>query len=799
MNDKIALKGSDTNDFQALLNELKNILLENGFCDPNKKYISLLDLTDELDSEQYLWLRNEIIFKKILNHFCIIKNNTNLAREQEIIKEKAGRTTINLPSPDTLLDDVYFNNKFDKLILRIRNSNDSTNFGVLAENKLSDIIDLTRSGLSGLPGIGKKYVDLWVELKTLYDESHNIQPLNPLVKSVPEHEVDFDGMAINFSTLSAIEKKNLEKLYRLKGSEDILDVINFNSLEFERAEGIGKKFISTIFDLKERLQVEIEKISKGIVDYQNMESELILSNKFRRFSVEQVGTILLEDIDDFLDAIPEDEQEIFQYRWGFVETELTLEEVAAKHNVTRERIRQKEAKINGSLIRNMRLTQENIWLNLQNNINLKLPQAMENLSDCFDKEKNFYKFLSYICGDRNIGNIVRPDIEKDLLNLFFAEHGEPCSIYQAKEYIQANSSVNDCNVDNVLDYLSELRRIEIKDENVLPKYLNKNEAAACVLSKHPQGLPWLDVAKIVNSRAISRTDLNQDRPDNKALFDSDFVYLAGKGIYKHTKYMKLSEIDIDSIFESLLVFYDETNRDVFHLNEVCRRSIFLQDKDYYVIRYIVKMYGEDYGFYFDGKSQADSVGLKKGFKNITQKDVILQAMNNNKKPMTKPEIAALLKSNSIAHASVYLDEMMGDEKIVQIDRMLYTTPEIAYKEIDLPRYITGINEILLSEDRPVDPSIFQHKLNNDFNETYSKYFYSSIAKNNHQKNNWYRKQSLYSLYDIKYHNLTDAINKHCKSDSDTNTNFNILSDFIAITRESAQVSIQNWKHTLKDC
>lgn len=799
MNDKAALKGSDTNDFQTLLNELKNILLEKGFCDPNKKYISLFDLTDELDSEQYLWLRNEIIFKNILNQICIVKSNTNLDGEQEIIKEAEERSSINLPSPDTSLDDVYFNNKFDKLILRIRNGNDSKNFGVITENKLSDIINLTRSALSGLPGIGKKYVDLWVELKTLYDKKHNIQTLNPLVENVPEHEVDFDGMAINFSALSDIEKKNLEKLYRLKESEDILEVINFNSLEFERAEGIGKKFINTIFGLKERLQVEIGKISKGTVDYKNMESELILSTKFRRFSVEQVGTILLEDIDNFLDSIDEDEQEIFQYRWGFVELELTLEEIGEKHCVTRERIRQKEAKINGKLFRHMRLTQENIWLNLQDNINLKLPQAMEDLSDCFDKEKNFYRFLGHICGDKNISNIVRPDIQTDMLNLFFAEHGEPCSIYQAKEYIQANSSVSDSNADNVLDYLSELRKIAIRDEKVYPKYLNKNEAAACVLSKHPQGLPWLDLAKIVNSRAISKTDLNQDRPDNQALFDSDFVCLAGKGVYKHTKYMNFSEIDIDSVFESLLVFFDETNRDVFHLNEVCRKSVFLQDKDYYAIRYIVKMYGEDYGFYFDGKSQADSVGLEKGFKNITQKDVILQAMNANKKPMTKPEIAALLKSNSIAHAAYYLDVMIGDVQIVQVDRMLYTTPEIAYKEIDLPRYVAGIDEILLNERRPVDPSIFQHKLNNDFNETYSKYFYSSIAKNNYQKSNWHRKQNLYSLHDIQYNNLTDAINKHCKSYSDTNTNFKLLNDFIAITRESAQVSIENWKQTLKDC
>ena len=593
-----------------------------------------------------------------------------------------------------------------------------------------------------------------------------------------------------------MRKKNLEKLYRLKGAEDILEVINFKPLEYERTEGVGKKFIDTILGLKERLQIEIEKIAKGIIDYKNMESELILSTKFRSIALEQVGAILLEDIDNFLDGIDEDEQEIFQYRWGFIESELTLEDIGVKHSVTRERIRQKETNINNKLIRHMRLTQENIWLNLQNNINLMLPKVMEDLSSCFDKDKNFYRFLGYICGNKNISNIVRPEIKADMLNLFFAEHGEPCSIYQAKEYIKANSSVNDIN--NVLDYLLELRQIEVKDENVYPKYLKKNEAAACVLSKHPHGLPWLDIAKIVNSRAISRTKLSQSRPDPSALFDSDFVYLAGKGVYKHTKYMNLTEIDIDSIFKSILVFFDETNRDVIHLNEVFRNSILSHDIDYYAIRYIVKMYGEDYGFYFSGKSQADSVGLKKGFKNLTQKDVILQAMNNNQKPMTKAEIAALLKSNSIAHAGYYLEQMIGDEQIVQVDRMLYTTPEIAFKEINLPLYIDKINEILLNEARPVEPSIFQHKLNNDFKETYSKYFYSSIAKNNYQKNNWHRKQNLYSLHYIKYNNLTDAINQHCNSNFDTNTNFKRLYEFIAITKESAQLSITNWQQTLKD-
>ncbi len=798
MDEQSVIMSLGSTDLQVLLNGLLNKLREKGFCPSNKKYNSLLDLLGDLDSEQYLWLRNEDNFKNILSHFCIFEDEIDVSGVILSAEEKSKPLTFDLPNPETKLEDIYFDNKFDKLILRIKNSNNSDDGSVNICDKLSDIIQLTLRELSELPGIGKKYIDLWAELKALYEKNYNTKTeTNSLAIDIAEFYSD--DMAVNFSALNPIERKNLEKLYQLKGSENLLEIVNFKALEFEKTGGVGKKFINTILNLKKRLKIELKKISSGEIDYRNMESELIISTRFKDISIEDVGVILLEDIDSFLDGIVEDDQEIFQCRWGFVEPESTLEEIGLKHNVTRERIRQKETQINNKLIRSMRLTQENIWLNIKDNINFQLPLKMEDLSGCFDCEKNFYKFLSYICGDKDIQNIVRPDIQTDMLNSFFAIYGEPCSISQIREYIKTESILYCSNKNNVLDSLEELGKIKIKDEKVYPKYLKKNEAAACVLSDHPQGLPWLDIAKIVNARNISRTELNETRPDYMALFDSDFVYLSGKGVYKNTKYIDFTKVNIDSIFESLLVFFDETNRDVFHLNEVYHKSVLLQEQDYYVIRYIVKMYGEDYGFFFDGKSQTDSVGMEKDFKNITQKDVILQAMKANNKPMTRPEIANILKSNSLKHASYYLDAMITDEQVVQVDRMLYTTPDIAYKGINLPLYIDGIQGILFNEKRPVDPSMFQHILNKQLNATYSKYFYSSIAKKYYKQNNWHRKQNLYSYYEIKYNNLTDAINIHCKSEFDINSNFKILSEYIAITKKSAQDSIGNWQYSLRDC
>lgn len=69
----------------------------------------------------------------------------------------------------------------------------------------------------------------------------------------------------------------------------------------------------------------------------------------------------------------------------------------------------------------------------------------------------------------------------------------------------------------------------------------------------------------------------------------------------------------------MMEYAEKNSRPVFHLNEFYQASRNLKKHDYYVIRHFVKHFGEDYGFYFDGKSQTDSIGLEKGFKNITQR------------------------------------------------------------------------------------------------------------------------------------------------------------------------------------
>lgn len=271
------------------------------------------------------------------------------------------------------------------------------------------------------------------------------------------------------------------------------------------------------------------------------------------------------------------------------------------------------------------------------------------------------------------------------------------------------------------------------------------------------------------------------------------MYVAGKGVYRHTRFVDFSTVDEPDIFHSLHSYFATAKREVAHLSEAQAGLPELRKHDYYILRYVVKMHGEGHGIYFNGKSQTDSISRNPEFDLFSQKNVILQSMRQRQAPLTTNEVAQLLKSRSLRHAMVYLKQLMDANQVVQIDRMLYTTSENAYKNIDLDAMQQTIESVLRRHDKPVDPSVIQHELNSLQGEAYSKYFYSSLARYFSQLGHWQRRHNLFALQPISFGSLTDAIDTLCKAEDSVDKNFASLRPHIAISEEAARVSIYNWK------
>lgn len=705
---------------------------------------------------------------------------------------------IQLPIMSTKLDELQLPDRFLKLVKRLENAtlNDPS---ISIGKTLGDLMKLSTTEVASFSGVGLSYVEIFDELKLL-------------VQSVPESElaesiifnneidpalVDTSDMRISLAGVDTRFVKALEKYARHINADDLNEHID-EILKLDRRVLIelptfGNSVVDTLIEFRKLIQNEIELIVSGCVNYENFESALIVPKRLIKLSLTKIEEILLEDIDTYFDKISDDDADIAQRRWGFIDAKQTLEEIAESFKLTRERIRQKEVKINKNFVRHMRLSQSVLWQLLEPNLTSDISNKVEDLFCCFASEKDFYDFLNLICNQDKLIEYVYPQLEKTLLNSYFVENGAPIYIDEIKDYLVDLELEEVRNINNAIRYLASQNLLSIEGEQVWPKQLGKSEASACVLVDHKKGLPWLDIANIVNNNSYSRTPIYEDRLDFDAFNSPDYIFLAGKGIYKHTKYIDTNNISLDEVFFELMEYVELVSRDVFHLNECYHASSILQRYDYHEIRYFVKNFGEDYGFYFDGRSQADSVGLKKDFKNITQKDVIIQKMNRNGKPLTKPEIANLLKSRSLDHASYYLDELIESGRVVQLERMLYTTPELAYKKINLNEYISAIDKVLRNHAKPVEPSIFKEELNLYFSKSYSKHFYSSIARLYAEKKGWFRKHSLYSIYEIPFKNLNIALDNFCRIDLTVDENVVALQKHVAINRQTASIALSNWK------
>ncbi|WP_276529485.1 sigma factor-like helix-turn-helix DNA-binding protein, partial [Psychrobacter celer] len=723
---------------------------------------------------------------------------------EHVKDEDSTISTINrnkAPSMSTRLDDLHLSDRYLKLIKRLRNVSLSNENFSLGET-LGELLSLPTSRISNLPGVGSSYVKIFEDLKLLTQvslENEKLEYTNS-ISSDSLQSCDTSNMRISLLGIDSKFTKPLEKYARYINvndlSEHINEILNFDRHTLITLPHFGTSVVDKLIEFRGLIQDELQAIILGDINYKEFESALIVPRKLDQLSLTQIERILLEDIDTYFDKLTFEEAEIIQKRWGFVEDKQTLEEISEKFGLTRERIRQKETKINNNFIRNMRLGQLMLWQFLEPKLNPDISINFKDLFLCFYSEKEFYEFLSLVCGQEKLIEYVYPEIDKAILNVYFVENGAPALINDIREYLDDLKLVEIRNIDNAIVALQNQDSIMIEGQYVWPKQLGKAEATACVLVNHEKGLPWLDVAKIVNSNSYSKTSIQEARLEQTAFELPDYIFLSGKGIYKHTNFIDTDNIVLDDIFLNIMEYGEAVSRDVFHLSECYRSSNSLQKYDYYEIRHFVKHFGEDYGFYFDGRSQTDSVGLKKDFKSITQRDVIIDTMRRNEKPLTKPEIANLLKSKSLNHAGFYLDEMINSGTVVQVDRMLYTLPELAYANIDLNKYIGGINKLLQKYNKPVEPSIFRNELNYMFSSSYSKYFYASIARLYSKKEGWFRKYNLYSLKEIPFQSLYAVLESVCNPSISINENIDVIQRHIAIDRSSADRALRNWHHQI---
>ncbi len=87
-----------------------------------------------------------------------------------------------------------------------------------------------------------------------------------------------------------------------------------------------------------------------------------------------------------------------------------------------------------------------------------------------------------------------------------------------------------------------------------------------------------------------------------------------------------------------------------------------------------------------------------------------------------------IRSGSQNHASLYLNELMQAGSVVRVAALEYTTPQKAYKNVDIHKLHQDIVAYLKSVNKPVDIGIIAEKVNLKYHYNYPKAWYLHLVK-----------------------------------------------------------------------
>lgn len=306
-----------------------------------------------------------------------------------------------------------------------------------------------------------------------------------------------------------------------------------------------------------------------------------------------------------------------------------------------------------------------------------------------------------------------------------------------------------------LERLALAGRVCLAPDGVSPRGIRKEAAIAHVLLDHPAGLPWKDIARIVNERGYS--ELPEDRLDG-TYTDSDLIYLCERGTYRHTAFFPVPLSHRQRVLATVRAHLDATTASTNMRNLVLETRDKLQ-LDYFDLRYLIATFGEAHGLYFDGASARDTVKLDAAAPAVPLRGSILRAFDNAAEPLTAQEVADALKIRTAQFAQQHIEALRQEGKVMRVGRRLFTTVRKATKGVDVTLIEAIITSTLTAAPGPVEEDVFREAINGALHLSHSRFFYGDLARNLARRSSWHVQRTLFAVSPIEVESLTDVFDR----------------------------------------
>lgn len=219
---------------------------------------------------------------------------------------------------------------------------------------------------------------------------------------------------------------------------------------------------------------------------------------------------------------------------------------------------------------------------------------------------------------------------------------------------------------------------------VTPRSLKKMIAVSQAALAFPEGVGFREIHKLANEQGFCKSEFPLERQEHgiQESVNDGYIYLCGHGSYKHTQFLMLNDesinLIIDEAFGCLKHSSINGNKSLHLKMNVYEKSPILKNYDYFDVRHVIRAFGERKGVFFAGKSGADTVSFDENVTPKGQKKVILDWFRSENKPRNRDDIAKIIRSGSVNHASFYINELIEEGSLVRIDYTHYSTPEYAF-------------------------------------------------------------------------------------------------------------------------
>jgi len=616
-----------------------------------------------------------------------------------------------------------------------------------------DIIHLTESDLSCIGGFEPQDVLTFYRFKEFLMSRGKVGSEKDLGKLRQECLVTH---AIKLNDLNVTQEFNVlvKTLLKYFGEDiTISQVLKIDATSLLNIDGFGKGKLKKFNDFSILLEGDSFSIN----------SSKSTAMKIEDFDLplDELENNLLENVVDYFFSNTGRDVDVLSKRLGLNCESKTLEEIGGDFDITRERVRQIESRSKSNFIAKLSISPKVIWSITKSNLSELRSPLFPRLREYFDTDENFYSFLEVCCGlkENEIKQVTAPKLRRSVFEEFWIWNRSPTNIEDLSWYLHENMNVELAVAENQIAIWCSQGMLERKGEKISPTQLSKIPGITNALLDFPNGSTWQKIQQHANDKGIVSGDFCLDRlePHLTRAVDKEYVYQSGRGTYRHLSYLHINECDKQRILvavHSKLNEYQHEGRESVNLSVDIYRNLGLSD-DYYLVRHVIRAFGESKGIYFNGKSGADTVSLVSEFNIVSQKAVLIDLFKKSLKPFSKKYVASRIRSQTMGHAAFYLDKLLIEGVIVRIDENHYAHKDNAFNDIDIDSVLKTAFKYIDDEQRIIEGEKLQTYLNRSLENEFNKYFYLSLLKGFSAQygRKYYFVQNLISKEPIKYSGL----------------------------------------------